>query len=319
MESLTKNRQDAVTLERMAERYFAPATILRCRELTEGYFNVAYDICLSDGRDVILKVAPPKQVRIMTYEKNIMHSEVEAMRMASGIPGIPVAKVLGFDESGEICESPYLFMEKLAGRPLNSVKHSLNGQQLQEIYLEAGQIIRQVNSIPCPCFGLPGQEEYQGGEWFPVFRKMMEAGLADAAAGQVDLQIPVDRLRELLDRDEYLFREVDSPCLVHWDCWDGNILVEEGRITGLIDWERCLWGDPLMEANFRTYDNNIWFMKGYGMERLEPNQYRRALWYDVYLTLLISLECEYRKYDTMHMYEWATGILTEQFARLLTA
>lgn len=36
-----------------------------------------------------------------------------------------------------------------------------------------------------------------------------------------------------------------------------------------------------------------------------------ALWYDVYLMLLVSLEREYRQYATMDMYEWSTGVLAE--------
>ena len=42
MESQTKNKQDRRTLERMADRFFAPAAMKECRELTEGFFNVAY-------------------------------------------------------------------------------------------------------------------------------------------------------------------------------------------------------------------------------------------------------------------------------------
>ena len=39
--------------------------------------------------------------------------------------------------------------------------------------------------------------------------------------------------------------------LVHFDLWDGNILVESDpaghRIGALIDAERAFWGDPLAE------------------------------------------------------------------------
>lgn len=116
MESLTKNRQDRQTLEQMAAKFFAPSVILDIEELTEGYFNVAYKICLSNGKKVILKVAPPKDVRIMTCEKNIMESEVEAMKMVEDVHGIPVPRVLGFDKSCQICKSPYFFMDMIPGR-----------------------------------------------------------------------------------------------------------------------------------------------------------------------------------------------------------
>lgn len=316
MESLTKNRQDKQVLEQMTAKFFAPAIIDSVEELTEGYFNVAYKICLSDGKKVILKIAPSKDVRIMTYEKNIIRSEVEAMKMVEDIPDIPAARVLGFDDSCQICESPYFFMEMLPGESLNNVKENLSEEQIQSIYVETGRIIRKVNEIVCPCFGYPGQVELQGKEWFYVFKKIMEAGVTDAVSGHVDLMIPIEKIWGYLERDKAFFEEVKKPCLVHWDCWDGNIFVKDGKVTGIIDWERCLWADPLLEVNFRVHGDNIWFRKGYGKEQLTKKEYRRALWYDIYQMILGASECEYRKYDTMDMYQWSTGILKQQFGLL---
>ena len=316
MESLTKNRQDEQILQQMAAKFFAPSVILDVTELTEGFFNVAYKIRLSDGRDVILKVAPKKEAQIMTYEKNIMRCEVEAMRMVENVSGIPVPKVLGFDESCQICKSPYFFMEMLQGESLNTVKYTLTEEQIQNIYVETGKIIRKVNAITGSCFGYPGQPEFQGKEWFPVFKRMMEAGVEDAVSEHVDLKISIEKLWDFLEKDEKVFEEVSKPHLVHWDCWDGNIFVKDGMITGIIDWERYLWADPLMEVNFRTYDDNIWFRKGYGMEQFSEKEYRRALWYDIYAMILVSAECKYRKYETLDTYHWATGILQKQFGKL---
>lgn len=148
---------------------------------------------------------------------------------------------------------------------------------------------------------------------------MMEAGVKDAEQGNVDLKIPVDEMRRCLDRDRPVFDEVKEPKLVHWDCWDGNIFVRSGRVTGIIDWERSIWGDPLMEVGFRTYSDNTCFQRGYGMGSLTENQERRALWYDVYLMLLVALECEYRKYETMDMYTYATQLLVRQFGKIREA
>ena len=77
-----------------------------------------------------------------------------------------------------------------------------------------------------------------------VFRRMLEAGINDARNGNVDLKIPVDELLRYLERDKDFFAEVTEPRLVHWDLWDGNIFVSDGMITGLIDWERSIWGIP---------------------------------------------------------------------------
>ncbi|NBJ92039.1 phosphotransferase family protein [Parablautia muri] len=316
MESLTKNRQDKQTLEQMTAKFFAPEHMVDVEELTEGYFSAAYQISLSSGRKVILKVAPLKEVRIMTYEKNIIQSEVKAMKMVEDVDGILAPKVLGFDDSYQICNSPYFFMEMLPGASLSTRKDTLTEEQIRKIYMKTGQIINQVNQIHCPCFGYPAQQEFQGKEWFPTFQKMLKAGVDDADRGGVDLKIWTGDLWRLLEKDKAIFAEVTEPHLVHWDCWDGNIFVKDGEVTGIIDWERCLGADPLMEVNFRSYGDNMWFLKGYGKEQLTENEKRRALWYDIYLLILMSLECEYRKYDTMDMYHWTTGLLQEQLHKL---
>jgi hypothetical protein len=51
------------------------------REVTDGWFNAAYRIRLADGRDVMLKIAPPTAVAVMGYEQNIMATEVATMRL----------------------------------------------------------------------------------------------------------------------------------------------------------------------------------------------------------------------------------------------
>lgn len=318
MESLTKNRQSEAVLRQMVKHFFADDGIASCLELTEGYFNVAYDITLKSGKQTILKIAPPKEVRLMSYEKNLMASEVGAMKTAAARPGIPVPEIYGYDESCIICPSPYFFMEKLAGTSLRSVSGTLTVEEYRALKFQAGEINRKINEINCPRFGFPGQPDYQGEEWYPTFLRMMELGVSDARAGKVDLKISAEKLFDCLERDRFVFDEVRRPRLVHWDSWDGNIFVKDGRVVGFIDWERCLWADPLMEVGFRTYEQNEDFQRGYGLGELSACQKRRALWYDVYLLLLIALEYEYRKYETTDMYDWSTGLLVRQFEKVLT-
>ena len=42
--------------------------------------------------------------------------------------------------------------------------------------------------------------------------------------------------------------------LLHMDVWAENILADsEGRLTGLIDWDRACWGDPEIEFAVLDY------------------------------------------------------------------
>lgn len=60
---------------------------------------------------------------------------------------------------------------------------------------------------------------------------MIDMALADAEAMSVDLKIPVPKLKGYLEKSKALFEQVTIPCLVHWDLWDGNIFIKNGRIA----------------------------------------------------------------------------------------
>lgn len=71
-----------------------------------------------------------------------------------------------------------------------------------------------------------------------------------------------------------------------------------------------------MEVGFRTYAPNLRFQEGYGIESLNEHQHRRALWYDIYLMLSMTIECGYRKYETVDQYNWTTEVSVKQFEKL---
>jgi fructosamine-3-kinase len=57
---------------------------------------------------------------------------------------------------------------------------------------------------------------------------------------------------------------------LHMDVWSQNILVDEaGRVTGLVDLDRALWGDPEIEYAVLDYCgiSEPAFWRGYGRVR----------------------------------------------------
>lgn len=73
-------------------------------------------------------------------------------------------------------------------------------------------------------------------------------------------------------------------------------MIQNNKISGIIDWERALWGDILMEYNFRSFAWNTDFLQGYGIQQLSARQEERISWYDTYLNLILYIEAFYRKY-----------------------
>lgn len=309
--SITKNKKDKQTILRLCERAFPGQEIASIEELTEGFFNVAYHIVLTDGSEVILKIAPMCDVEIMTHEINIMFSEVDSMRMVARNTSVPVAEILYYDNSRTICDSDYFFMKKLKGKSFHSCQEAMTQEQKEKIYRQMGKYTRTLNQIKGSKFGYYGQPDKQGDNWFTVFKSMLKDTYQDAKRKSIDIAVPMDQLLLLLDRDRVIFEQVTKPSFVHWDIWDGNVFIYENEITGIIDFERCLWADELMEVGFRTCWYNKAFIEGYGYTELQQEQLVRAEWYDIYLFLICCLECDYRQYDNRGAYEFGTKMLIE--------
>src|SRR5690606_3138746 len=148
MESKTKNKQSRQQIERMAQRAFAGLGLSAgdeaVRELKEGWFNAAYAICLADGREVILKIAPPQDADVMQYEQNIMATEVASMRLVRQNPAIPVPEIYFFDDARDLCDADYFFMEKIDGDNLEHVKAGLPAATQEAVDRRIGAIIREV-------------------------------------------------------------------------------------------------------------------------------------------------------------------------------
>lgn len=312
--SITKTAVSEETIRRMVQKAFG-CEPKEFAELTEGYFNVAYRIELND-RPVILKIAPSDAVDILTYEKNIMWTEVDSMRMVKEETSVPVPEILFFDDSRTLCDRPYFFMELLPGRSFSSCMEELCDEEKKQIFYKVGQYTKELNKLTGAKFGYYGQPDRQGKEWYTVFRDMLADAFSDAGRKAIAVPVAKEKMFALLEKDKAYFDEVKVPKFVHWDIWAGNVFVENGKVTGIIDFERALWADELMEVGFRTYDYNENFFAGYGREALSKSEKRRALWYDIFLFQIMRLECDYRQYDHRWHYEWS-GEMIEKWVEKL--
>ncbi len=304
MESKTKNRKTREQVARMAEKAFGGTTLAAeetaISELKEGWFNAAYNVRLSDDREVILKIAPPPNVEVMTYEQHIMTTEVTSMRLVAQNPAIPVPEIYYFDTDRDLCDSDYFFMEKLTGDNLEHVKKSLDPEIQAQIDQSIGVIIREINGFTGTYFGYDGNSTLRGDTWQEAFIKIMESVLEDGLRKNADYGFDVADVRAVIQKHAPALEKVTMPQLIHWDAWDLNFFVKDGKVTGILDFERALWADPLMEAQFRAlaFGGVSESMKGYGKTSFTYEEEERCHLYTLHLALVMKTEGYYRNYDT---------------------
>ncbi|WNM24407.1 phosphotransferase family protein [Demequina capsici] len=319
MESITKNRQPPRVLRQIIERAYGPDQVPDgddfAVELGDGYFNIAYVLTLRSGRRVVLKIAPPAHVTVLTCERGIMRNEVAALALIADLTDVPVPAVEHVDVTHELVDADWFVMPLIEGATLAALTDSaaLTESAAAGLRRDLGALNRELNGIVGDRFGplhMPGF-----GTWREAFASMMEGILRDGERAGVDLGVPYEAIRGELAAHLDVLDEVTEPRFVEWDLWPGNVMVLDGRIVALIDHERALYGDPLIEAGFTGVDLPDFgdpsdFMRGYGLEELTPAEQTRRRLYSAYVLVLMIVETAYRRYPDDGQYHWARGLLS---------
>lgn len=280
--SLTKRTLPEAELDALVRRALGVPLAAHV-ELTEGMFNTAYRLTAADGREVVLKVAPPPDVPLLTYERDLMRTEAVVFELMSG-HGLPVPEVVLHDDG-------LLMMTALTGTPWNAAGPT--GAERAALRRELGGIVRRLHTVTGDVFGYV--QGPSGATWREAFGNMVAAVLADADRFGVELP----DVRPAFAARADLLDEVTSPVLVHFDLWEANIFVAGGRIEGIIDPERAFFGDPLAEiatiALFTDVDDD--YLAGYGVTGFSEAELTRIALYRAYLCLIMIVEGVPRGYS----------------------
>ena len=138
---------------------------------------------------------------------------------------------------------------------------------------------------------------------------MLENLISDAVKKDIDIVYDGQTLLNQLETDKSAFEAVKEASLVHWDMWAGNVFVKDGHVSGIIDWERALWGEPFMDDRFRMHNRGEHFLEGFGQTSFSEDELKRLRWYDIILYLTMMIEVYYREFEDEGQYFWAKEML----------
>lgn len=242
MRSRTKYQIDTHEIPRLFEAAGIP-NARAVAPLGDGEFNAVFS-AEAGGHEYVIKIAPPNELPVLSYEKNMMEAEAFWYRMLRERAKIRVPEVFVCGVSQNALPVPYCIMERLPGVPLH--KAALTPQERAFAADETARMTARMHAV----FG----ERYG----------YVQCGLHDtwhAAVSAMSAQLLADcrRAHRRSRRGERLLCEIDrfravlngAPCrLVNFDLWAPNTLVwrENGALRlGWIDPERSFWGDPLAD------------------------------------------------------------------------
>ncbi len=290
-------------------------------ELSGGGFASVWAALLDDGAQVVAKVGPPASASLLGYERDLPAAEAAYLRaLAARAPEVPVPRVLAAVDN-------WLVMERLPGVSLPGLPA---GADTDVVRAGLGAAIARVHRVLGDRFGYSGARPCAS-SWPAAFGAIVEALLEDARGWQV--AVPAARIRTAVAAGAAALAEVREPAVLHFDLWDGNVLaVADGsggwQFSGLVDGERWLCGDPLMDFVSPALLQRIEeqpehpFLRGYSVTTGhavtfdDAARHRLAL-YRCHLYLLMLAEMPSRGMDPDG--EWAAHlrtVLDEELRRL---
>jgi aminoglycoside phosphotransferase (APT) family kinase protein len=234
----------------------------RVVELATGTFNNTYRLERAGCDRLILRIAPRGDTELRAE-----YAVAPALTAMAGL----VADTVHADFSGELLDRDYLVQTMLPGHPADESVHAAPIAAQEHFYRELGEIARRVHAISGPAFGdvlgpaFPTWSDAVAASLDELIEETDAAGLEGSALRRVSAAVA--RHRAILD-------EIDTPRLLHRDLWVLNLLVVDRPdgtlpITGVVDWGRAAWGDPLADwpihnALTSTREPVRQFWAGYG-------------------------------------------------------
>ncbi|MFF7758065.1 phosphotransferase family protein [Streptomyces griseorubiginosus] len=281
-----------------------PDRLTAVRPLSGGTYNTVEELLLTDGTRYVVKVPPAATVPGLSYERGLLVAEAEFYRRAAEAE-VAAPHVVAFGTGAAV---PHLLMTACPGAPWDA---SVTAAERPPLRRELGRQVARLHSVTGPGHGYPSRALGPlAPDWRTAFTTMIDAILGDARDYGARLPRSVAQVEAAVRAGYPALDEVTVPALVHFDLWDGNILVDrpaggEPRIGGLIDGERMFWGDPLADfvslALLGDIKQDEAFLTGYreagGRAEFDvPARVRLAL-YRAYLYLIMLTETVPRAVD----------------------
>ena len=205
-----------------------------------GHSNLTYRCSDALGRRYVLRRPPLGHVLESAHDMGREYRVVHALAGS----GVPVALTHGLCRDNAINDAPFFIMDFVDGLVPHDVEsaNQLPAAERVALSLDVAEVLARLHKIDPEAVGLGdlGRKENYIARQLKRWSQQWEATKTE--------QVPVmdEALRLLGER----LPEQRGATIVHGDYRLGNMIVADGRIQALLDWELCTLGDPLADLGY---------------------------------------------------------------------
>lgn len=227
---------------------------------------------LASGKEVIVR-CHPKGVR-----NGYFHAEAAAAHLAkeAGLPGFDTLAVHDYQGNDDFALQ---VIERLPG---TAIKKWLEQRPQDEAAMVSamGRMMARLHQVQVDGFGPFDNEAAKRGILTGLHRTQGEALHAALPANLAVMQqegvitaTQAAAIAALFASSDALLADV-RPVLVHNDFADWNLLTDGQEVTGMLDWDECVGGDPILDiacwSTFFEPERMTQFLDGYWQHAEKP-------------------------------------------------
>jgi len=244
--------------------------VVEFKEFNSGRARTVVDVDLKQGNNLILYLCHKEHL------EERFRKEEKLLERVNKETDIPTPNIIYSDLSKE--KIPYLFYigKKIDGYdPIDRYKYLPKDQRTNILRQSAkylGKLHRNVD------FQDYGEIKYRDNEltvdscsWYDWMNEWAEPHIEDIGDSRFsDLQ---EDARKFIEEHKEL-AEVSDPCCVHFDVTPDNLIVKDGGINAVLDWEKAISGAPEWDLQ---YSKILMINAQFETESIENEMFRQFL------------------------------------------
>ncbi|WP_238919143.1 aminoglycoside phosphotransferase family protein [Clostridium sp. YIM B02555] len=237
---------DENIVSKLFEGILQENNIVNITPVDEGCRTTNYIISTNNiNKKYLLKIFFP-------VEQNYMR-EIKLLTMLKENKAIPVPKIYKISRDELIENREYAIYEYMNGQTLGKVVS--DGYKLEDGFVKSvARTLAKIHSYKFDKVGFLDKNLHVIDN-FPPLIKWYEILMGDMAKKRLGKDI-VNKICRLVKQNDEILLELDKDIrLVHGDFQGTNILIENGHLSGVLDWEFVMAGHPIADiGQFFRYE-----------------------------------------------------------------